>query len=72
MNRLSQLIAEYNERRGADEEPMTQRRLAGIVELHEVTVSRHVTGTTSIELSQAVAYAKALGVDVSELWSDAA
>lgn len=68
MNRLAELIADYNENcRGLSEEPMTQARLARIVGLHEVTVHRHVTGKTEIDLSQAAAYSLALGCDMEAL-----
>lgn len=68
MNRLAQVIAAYNERvDGTAEEPMTQARLARLVGIHEMTVHRHATDKTSIDLAQAIAYADVLHCDVREL-----
>ncbi len=68
MNRLSELITEYNAAKlQPGEPPMTQRRLAELVGLNESTVSRHVNGTTVIDLPQAAAYARALRVSIEEL-----
>lgn len=68
MARLTELIDEYNRtKRQAGEPVMTQRRLAELTDVAEATVSRHVNGTTDMGLKQAIAYAQALKIDLSEL-----
>ena len=68
MNRLTQVIAEYNETKLEPGEPaMTQRRLAELTGVHELTVHRHATRKTAIDLDQAVAYARVLKVEIIEL-----
>ncbi len=73
MNRLAELIADYNAHKRDKAEPlMTQRRLAALVGLHEVTVSRHVKGGSTLDLAQAAAYARALRVEIGDLLEPAA
>lgn len=68
MLRLTHLIDQYNRtKRGISEPLMTQRRLANITGLNEATVHRHVTGKTSLDLEQALAYSHALQCTVEEL-----
>lgn len=71
MTRLVDLIARFNEEKlRPGEPPMNQRRLAERVGLNEATVSRHVNGVTTIDLPQAVAYARALACTVDDLVED--
>jgi plasmid maintenance system antidote protein VapI len=72
MTRLAALIDERNSRLGPGEPALTQRRLAEMVGLNEATVSRHVNGVTTIDLPQAIAYARALGCSVESLSDDQA
>ena len=58
MTRLAELI----ERRGTN-----VRRLAAESGVRERTVYRHVRGETRVDLQSAAAYARALGVDLSDL-----
>ena len=68
MLNLSHLIDEYNRTQRALGEPtMTQRRLAGLTGLNEATVHRHVHGKTSLDLEQALAYARVLKCTVEDL-----
>ena len=68
---IRQRILEYNAYQLAPGELlMTQRRLAQLVGVNEVTVHRHVTGQTSMSLAQAVAYARVLKCRVEDLWTD--
>ena len=70
MTRLAELIEAYNTRLDPGEPPLTQRRLAEMADLNEATVSRHANGVTSIDLRQAVAYARALGCSVEQLYDE--
>jgi len=61
MVRLRAQIDEYNWTRRVRGEPeMTQRRLADLTGVNEVTVHRHATEQTGMSLLQALAYAQAL------------
>jgi transcriptional regulator with XRE-family HTH domain len=65
---LVELMDEYNRTKRQKGEPvMTQRRLAELTGVAEATVSRHVNGRTGVDLTQAAAYAKALGVPIEAL-----
>ena len=68
MTRLTALIEDYNrERRREDEIPMSQARLARMTGVDPKTTHRHANGKTRMTLAQAEAYARALGVPVTEL-----
>lgn len=71
MTRLAEAIGNYNEHRLGPGEPlMDVRRLAEVSGVHERTVYRHFGGETSMSLSQAVAYARALGCSVEQLYDE--
>lgn len=68
MARLREQIDEYNRcRRELGEPLVTQRSLAHLAGVHEVTVLRHVAGTTAMSLDQAIAYARVLRCSLEDL-----
>lgn len=72
MNRIPELIAQYNERHRAPDEPlMTQRRLAELVGTSESLLSRYVCGSVDASFSRAREIAEVLCVSVDDLFSDA-
>lgn len=71
MTRLAEIVDTYNETiLEPREPPMTVRRLAKLSGIPERTVYRHYNGLTSMSLSQAVAYARALNCRVEELHAE--
>jgi len=70
VSRIRHCIDAYNAHRAPGAEAMTQRRLAELAGVNEVTVHRHITGQTSMSLQQAISYARVLGCRVEDLASE--